>query len=66
MEIVRVDSPDYKTQRVRVTYGNGKKKLVSVHTSISNDFYIMSEGDGGDRIYLNELPNGDWLEQSLR
>jgi hypothetical protein len=49
-----------------VTYGDGKKKLVSVHTSVSNDFYIMSEGDGGDRIYLHELPNGDWLEQMLR
>ncbi len=63
MDIVNIDSPDSPTQKVRVTYGNGKKELVDVHTSISNDFYIMS--DLG-RIYLHELPNGEWLEQMLR
>jgi hypothetical protein len=63
MEIVEIDSPDYLTQRVRVTYGNGSKELVTVHTSVSNDFYIMS--DLG-RVYLHELPNGEWLEQMLK
>jgi hypothetical protein len=63
MDIIDIDSPDHLTQKVRVTYGNGVKELVQVHTSISNDFYIIS--DSG-RIYLHELPNGVWLEQSLR
>lgn len=63
MEIVKIDSPDYKTQRVMVHYRNGHKKSKEVHTSTSNDFYILI---GPDRLYLKDTPDGEWLEQMLR
>lgn len=63
MQVKKVSKPDYKSQTVMVQYVNNTTEKQSVHYDIANNPYLATNSG---RLYLFDLPNGDYLEQMLK
>lgn len=62
-KIKKITDPDYESQTVSIEYDDGTVEAkVCVHTNPANAFYVYV----GERIYLEDLSNGEWLCQMLR